>query len=100
MTVLGGALKNLDLDMGVGELNLTSAFSGDCKFDMGVGKSNVTLIGSRDDYTLDIEKGIGSVPVDGQDVSDFGSSGNGTNRVEISGGIGAINVSFEEAVAE
>ena len=100
ITVSGGALKNLDMDMGVGELNLTSAFSGECKLDMGVGESNITLIGNKDDYKLDLEKGLGSITVDGKDVSDFGSSGNGTNKVDISGGIGAINVRFEEEKTE
>ena len=100
ITVSGGALKNLDMDMGVGELNLTSAFSGECKLDMGVGESNITLIGNKDDYKLDLEKGLGSITVDGKDVSDFGSSGNGTNKVDISGGIGAINVRFEEEETE
>ena len=100
VTVKGGALNCLDIDMGVGELDLTSALSGDCKLDMGVGEANITLIGSKDDYRLDIEKGIGSISVDGKDVSDYGSSGNGANRVEIHGGIGAINVRFEEISVE
>ena len=100
ITVSGGVLKNLDMDMGVGELNLTSAFSGECKLDMGIGESNITLIGNKDDYKLDLEKGLGSITVDGKDVSDFGSSGNETNKVDISGGIGAINVRFEEEKTE
>jgi len=96
ITVSGGAMNDLDLDMGVGELNLTSALSGDCRLDMGVGESNVTLIGSRDDYRLDIEKGIGSICVDGKNVSDFGTGGAGANEVEITGGVGAINITFDE----
>ena len=100
ITVSGGALKNLDMDMGIGELYLTSALSGDCQLDMGVGKSNITLIGNQNDYKLGLEKGLGSISVDGKDVSDFGSSGNGTNKVEISGGVGTVNVRFEEAKAE
>ena len=100
ITVSGGALKNLDMDMGVGELNLTSSLSGECKLDMGVGNSNITLIGNKDDYKLDLEKGIGSISIDGKNVSDFSNSGNGTNEVEINGGVGAINVRFEEVIAE
>mgnify|MGYP003407414117 CR=1 FL=1 len=33
---------------------------------------------------------------DGKNVTDFGSSGNGTNKVEINGGVGSINVRFED----
>lgn len=96
ITISDGALHNLDLDMGVGQLNLTAALSGECQMELGVGESNITLLGSRADYALDIEKGIGEVRVDGKPVSDFGSSGNGTAEVEIHGGIGAIYVEFKE----
>ena len=97
ITISGGALHNLDLDMGVGQLNLTSALTGNCRLDLGVGESNITLIGRKEDYKLDLEKGLGNISVDGVNVSDYGSSGNGTNKVEINGGIGAINVAFRES---
>ena len=99
ITISGGALHALDLEMGVGQLNLTSALTGECQLDLGVGESNITLLGSQDDYELDIEKGIGSIFVDGKDVADYGSSGNGTNEVDINGGIGAIHVKFKEPEA-
>ena len=94
ITISDGAIKNLDLEMGLGQLNLTSALMGDCNLDSGVGEMNVTLLGSKDDYELDIEKGIGNITVDGKNVTDFGSSGNGANEVDIHGGVGAINVRF------
>lgn len=97
ITISSGALKDLDLEMGVGQLNLTSALTGDCQMDLGIGESNITLVGDKDDYKLDLEKGIGSLSVDGKNVTDYGSSGNGTNRVEINGGIGAIHVKFTDA---
>ena len=97
ITISGGALKDLDLEMGVGQLNLTAALTGDCRLDLGIGESNITLIGNKEDYKLDLEKGLGSISVDGKIVSDFGSSGNGTNKVEINGGVGSINVEFKES---
>ena len=96
ITISGGALHNLDLDMGVGQLNLTSALTGNCQLDLGVGESNITLIGSKENYKLDLEKGLGNISIDGVNVSDYGSSGNGTNKVEINGGVGSINVRFED----
>jgi len=97
MTIANGTLKDLGLEMGLGQLNLTAVLTGNCQLKLGVGESNITLIGSKEDYKLDLEKGLGSVSVDGKDVSDFGSSGNGTNDVEISSGIGAVHVRFQEA---
>ncbi len=98
ITINGGTLKDLDLEMGVGELNLSAVLLGDSDLTLGVGESNLTLIGSRDDYKVEIEKGIGSITVDGESVTDFGSSGNGQNHVQIQGGIGSINLNFQDSV--
>ena len=100
ITISGGTLKDLDLEMGVGQLNLTSALTGECRLDLGVGESNITLIGNKDDYRLDLEKGLGNISVDGKNVADYGSSGNGANKVEINGGIGSIHVDFTELGAQ
>lgn len=96
MTIYDGEINNCDMEVGVGDLNLTTKLTGDCEFEFGVGEYNITLKGNKSDYKLDIEKGIGSITVDGKDVSDFVNSGNGTAKVEISGGVGAINVKFED----
>lgn len=96
ITISDGLLYNLDLDMGVGQLNLTAAILGNSELDLGVGESNLTFIGNEEAYAIDIEKGLGSITVDGKTVSDFGSSGNGQNRIDIDGGVGAINLVFKE----
>ncbi len=100
ITVSGGALHNLDLDMGVGQLNLTSALTGESDFNLGVGETNITVIGKKDDYRLDIEKGLGNITVDGISVSNLKGQGGGRNRIDISGGIGDIRLSFQESKAE
>ncbi|MBR3837981.1 MAG: DUF4097 family beta strand repeat protein [Clostridia bacterium] len=97
ITISGGALHNLDLDMGVGQLNLTAALTGKSDFDLGVGESNVTVIGNQDDYKLDIEKGIGNITVDGESIANIKGQGSGQNKIEISGGIGAVNLKFKES---
>ena len=96
ITISDGAIKDLQLKMGMGQLNLTAALTGDSELELGVGESNITLLGSKDDYELDIEKGIGNISIDGKNVSDYGSSGRGAKEVDIHGGIGAINVEFKE----
>lgn len=96
ITISGGSLYNLDLDMGVGQLNLTSALAGNSELDLGVGESNLTFIGGKDDYAVDIEKGLGSITVDGKNFSNY-SSTDGQNRIDINGGVGAINIDFKES---
>ena len=93
ITVAGGALANLDMDMGVGEVNLTSRLTGDCSLDMGIGETNLTLIGSESDYGIDLDKGLGSITIDGKTFN-RSQYGNGATEVDIDGGIGAINIAF------
>jgi len=95
ISVSGGRINGLELEMGVGELELTSALTGECELELGIGDADITLLGSKEDYRLEISKGIGAVSVDGTEVSFF-DSGSGANEVEISGGIGTIDVRFEE----
>ena len=96
ITIVSGTLNDLSLEMGIGELNLRAAVLGESDLKFGVGESNVTLIGSKDDYKVDIEKGLGNVTVDGENVIGFGSSGNGQNHIKFEGGIGTINLKFQE----
>lgn len=96
ITVENGNLNNLELNMGVGQLNLTSALPGNSELDLGIGETNLTLIGAKDDYRIDVDKGVGNVTVDGVNTANNSTVGNGQNRVDIDGGVGAINVSFKE----
>ena len=96
ITIVSGTLNDLSLEMGMGELNLRAAVLGESDLKFGVGESNLTLIGSKDDYKVDVEKGLGSISVDGKNVSDFGSSGNGQSHIHIEGGIGAVHIVFQE----
>ncbi len=95
INILSGEFCNLDFDMGVGELNFTAKLLGTCEFDLGLGESNITLLGAMEDYTLNIEKGLGSISVDGKTLSSAEWLGSGANKVEIEGGVGAINVKFK-----
>lgn len=89
-----GALKDLDLDMGVGELKLTSALTGDCDIDCGVGAAEFNIIGSVDEYMIDIQKGLGETKLNGKSFS--GVYGDGANRLDIDGGVGRVEVNFTE----
>lgn len=94
ITVLDGYINDLDLEMGAGQLNLTSSLTGDIEFELGVGESNITVKGNRDDYGLDIDKGLGTVTVDGEAVSSIDVNKNSRHVIEIDGGVGAINLDF------
>lgn len=95
ITILSGVLNNLDLKMGVGALNLTAIVLGDNNFEFGIGESDIKLIGNKDEYKIDVEKGLGSITIDGESVKNLSSSGNGQNHIKLKGGIGSIWIDFK-----
>ena len=96
LRIEGGTLANLELDMGVGHTALTARLNGNCSLDMGVGAAAITLLGSREEYRLSIDKGLGGVLIAGESVGDGAAVGNGNTRVKLSGGVGRITVDYRE----
>lgn len=99
ITIKGGILHNLDLNMGVGQLYLTAAILGKSDLELGIGKTDITLIGIKEDYKIDAEKGIGNIIIDGEAATNYAGSGNGENVIDIEGGIGSINLTFKSEQA-
>ena len=95
IAVNDGSLNNLSLDLGAGQLNLTAALLGESNLKFGVGHSELTLLGDKDDYSFDVETGVGKVSIDGRDAFSFADGGNGENSVKIKGGVGATDINFK-----
>lgn len=91
-----GKLNNLDLDLGVGSFRMNALVSGNSTIDQGVGEVNLNLYGSGDDYSINLDKGLGSAIIDGSKVDDDVVIGKGINKIDISGGVGSIKVNFVE----
>lgn len=94
MTISNSSLNDLELDCGVGEVIIEAKITGDSEIDCGVGELDITLIGSEDDYRINVEKGIGSIKIDKKDI-DSGAYGTGNNRIDIDGGVGSIKIKFK-----
>lgn len=94
--ISGGRLCNLKLNMGVGEMTLKSRIEGNSRLDYGIGEVKLTLLGNREDYRIEIDKGIGEARIEGENMRDDSVYGTGTNRIKIDGGIGAIRIEFSE----
>lgn len=86
-------IHNLDLDLGVGDFSLTSKLRGKNEIDAGVGKLKLNLLGTIDDYSIEVEDGIGQIKVDDKRVKD-GNYGRGNSIIELDGGVGSIDINF------
>ena len=94
ISILNGTINDLNLDMGVGEVNLTSNLTGKNEINAGVGSLNIDLQGEKDSYKIQANKGLGSIKIDGKELPDGESFGNGENYIEVDGGVGNIKIDF------
>ena len=92
VSVLSGQINDLDLDMGVGKFQLQSKLTGRNDIDAGVGKLDLRLLDIIDNYTIKIEKGIGSITINGKETFSNTQYGNGDTYIDINGGIGSIEI--------
>lgn len=95
ISIRSGSLNQLDLELGMGKCAIRAALSGNAEIEAGVGKLDLTILGSREDYTIRTERGLGAISIDGQAVGG-GTTGSGPNRIQLVGGVGDIDLRFEE----
>lgn len=90
-------LWNADIDCGVGTIEIEGALYGKNKIDCGIGEITLKLKGGTDDYRLKVKKGLGSIYLNGEKYSDLNWNNlTANNSLEINGGIGDINIRFDQ----
>lgn len=95
MRFLDVTFENADLDCGVGNMTVTGYLLGKSDIDCGVGEVNLEIKGTVDDYNLKIEKGLGTILVNGTKFSDLEWNNiSASNALDISGGLGNIDINF------
>ncbi len=91
--ITNGSLYNLDLDMGAGKVILDGKLLGKAKIDAGVGALELNLLGSAEDYFVSVERGIGSVKINGEEQGgETVTFGSGPQLIYVDGGVGSIKV--------
>ncbi len=90
--ILSGAMNNLKLDTGVGEFTLNAKLTGRNDVNAGVGKINFNLTDGTENYKIKVNKGIGSITIDGKETTDGNEYGHGETYIDIDGGVGAIEI--------
>lgn len=94
LSVLDGAVHNLDMTVGVGECSFTGEITGDNTVSCGVGQLTLNLRGWKEDYCLEIATGLGGAKVNGKTVANGAVVGSGENFIDVSGGLGGVSVNF------
>lgn len=89
--ILNGSINNLNFDIGVGKTTIKSLITGNTEIDCGIGELDLKLLNNIKNYTFDIEKGIGSITLNNENLKE-GKTGSGINKIDIDGGIGSINI--------
>lgn len=97
-TISNSLINNIDADLGIGEFNFTGEILGTSKIDVGAGNSKILLNGDIDKYTINTTKGLGKITINNEELNDNSSYGNGTNIINIKGGIGNININLNKEV--
>ena len=51
---------------------------------------------TKRNYQIKVDKGVGNATLDGKSIRDDSVYGDGQNRIDIDGGIGSVDIEFEE----
>lgn len=86
MIVDGFSSGDCELNIGMGNLELTGKITGQGQIQCGMGSAELTLTGDPADYGFSVTVGMGSVEVNGEEISQDGLPPIGS---EVVGGLGA-----------
>ena len=89
-------INNLKANLGVGEFVFHGKLTGKSEIDSGIGAINIDLTDNKENYTIDVSKGLGNVTLDGQKLEMDRVYGTGENYIDVDGGVGEIKIDFEE----
>lgn len=95
ISITSGTINDLKLDMGLGEVNLNAILTGESEINAGVGNLNVKLQNGKESYKIKTDKGLGTIKIDGKEISDSEVYGDGENSIKLEGGIGNIKIDFK-----
>lgn len=96
LNIDNGIINNLDLDLGVGKTTINAKLTGKNKIDIGVGSFYLNILDNISNYKLKLNKGIGTIKVNDEEIKNDTTMGAGDNIINISGGVGSINIDFKE----
>lgn len=92
INIMNANVSNMEIDMGVGLTTFEGTLKGNNKIEAGIGELIINLKDSIDNYRFDVNKAIGSIKVNNNEISNNTIYGTGVNLLKIDGGIGSIKI--------
>lgn len=92
-------LQESDITLSLGDLKFTGDFLGENNIESSLGDVNLTLIGNKSEYRWNLHNSMGTIYVDGEEISDFMSAatkaGTGKNYIEVESSMGDTTINFK-----
>lgn len=99
MTINEMNVNNTTVDCGIGNIIVKGTITGNNKISCGIGEVQMDLTGNIENYTIDIDKGIGNININGESYSSMRRIINRSkltdNRINLDCGIGRIIINME-----
>ena len=89
----GFVFEDAAISAGAGKVSVDTFSANVLSLDLG--DAELTLLGKKDDYRIEVDKGVGGATLDGKVLSDDSIWGGGANRIDVDGGVGSIHIRFE-----
>ncbi|MBQ3583338.1 MAG: DUF4097 family beta strand repeat protein [Lachnospiraceae bacterium] len=86
--------NDTEIDGGVGDIEIQNCALKDVEIDNGIGDIDLVIDGDIDDYTFDMDGGIGSIRINGEKASYY-KNNNGKYEISCDNGIGDIDITIE-----
>lgn len=87
-------INNLSIEMGVGNLSLGTKLSGNNKIIAAVGDIEVNLFGTKEDYKIKANEGLGDITLDKEKIQNGNIYGTGNTNLDIDGAVGNIKIKY------
>ena len=93
--------ESVSVEAGVGEVSFVGVFTGQNTIDVGTGSVTVRILGSRDNFSYDLQTGVGQASANGRESGGLGgnlshSAAQPTGTLEVLVGVGDINLRFSD----
>lgn len=91
--LLDSQINNLEFDGGVGNFRFEGELFGKSDFDTGVGDIYIEVNSSLDDYTIEVDKGIGNITINDKKIdSNYRNNKESSKSILIDAGIGNVTL--------